>query len=145
MTWRSNVYTPITPDCLKEAELKGKNKTDCVRWYHCWLVDAVQICCTRCNSNTGRTHMSKMIFTNFIPNFYFTFQLWCVLCVLFIVGIECLTSIRYAVLCFKLMRLHNSGIISHLQAVHFPNLTYDYCGEKVRAVSSSLNLGDVWP
>ena len=43
------------------------------------------------------------------------------------------------------MRLHESGIISHLQAMYFPNLTYDYYGERVQAASSSLNVDDVWP
>ena len=43
------------------------------------------------------------------------------------------------------MRLHESGILDHLRAKYFPNLTYDYCGERTTAVSSPLTMRDIWP
>ena len=51
----------------------------------------------------------------------------------------------YLVHVFIVELLHESGIISHLQAMYFPNLIYDFCGERFQASSSSLNLNDVWP
>ena len=43
------------------------------------------------------------------------------------------------------MRLHDTGILKHLQDKYFVNLTRDTCGQKVVVSSSQINLVDLWP